>query len=257
VGDATGFEQGVAEVDNEIVFIESVDYGNNVLTISPDGRGYYGTTAATHSTDARVTMAPTWPRNRIASAINEVVLGVYPTLFGVATTSFTFNPVNSAYEIPAVAERVLRVVADTVGPSDEQEVITRYSFNSVAQGSNFTTGNSITIEKGGFPGRSVYVTYSKQPTEITFGDDFTECGLAETAKRCIKYGVCSSLIAYMDSSRLPVDTAQADELDPSRNSIGTASKISAQLYQRYLVELDNERKRQRAATPTPISVRTR
>lgn len=257
VGDATGFEQGVAEVGNEIVFIESVDYGNNVLTVAPDGRGYYGTTAASHAIDDRITMAPIWPRNRVASAINETILGVYPNLFGVATTSFTFSPTQSAYEVPAVAERVLRVAADTVGPSDEQEIITRYSFNSVAQGSNFATGNSITIEKGGFPGRTVYVTYAKQPTEITFGDDFTESGLAETAKRCIKYGACSALISYMDSSRLPVDTAQADELDPSRNGVGTASKISAQLYQRYLVELETERRRLRAATPTPISVRTR
>ena len=255
--DASGFEQGVAEIGNELVFIESVDYSSSILTISPDGRGYYGTTAATHGINSRITMAPVWSRSRIATAINETILGVYPTLFGVASTSFTFIPAVTTYSLPAETERVLRVTADTIGPSGEQETIKRYSFNSVAPTSKYATGNTITLEQSAAPGRSVTVTYVKQPSEITFGSAFTACGLSETAKRCIKYGAISSLLAYMDSARLPVDTAQADEYDQSKAGIGTAGRISAQLYQRYLVELETERKRLRAATPTPISVRTR
>lgn len=257
VRDATGFEQGVAEIGNEIVFIESVDYGSSILTISPDGRGYYGTTAAGYSSDTRLTMAPIWPRAKVAAAINEAILGTYPTLFGVGTTSFTYSPVVNTYGLPVDAEKVLKVTAETIGPSQEQMVLNRYSFNSVAPVGDFVTGTSITLEQGAFPGRLVTVTYAKQPTEITFGNAFTLSGLAESAKRCIKYGVCSALISYMDSARLPVDTAQADEYDPSRAGVGTASRISAQLYQRYLVELETERKRLRAATPIPINLRTR
>lgn len=254
--DATGFEQGVAEVGNETIFIKSVDFSNNVLTVSGDGRGYAGTTAATHATDTRVTMAPTWSRQRIQTAVNEAILGTYPTLFGVTTVALTFNPAISTYGLPTLADRILRVTTDTIGPSREQVEINRYRFNSVAQGS-FTTGNSITIEKGGFPGKNIYVTYASAPTGITWGDAFTASGLAETAKLAIKYAACSNLLAFMDSSRLPVDTAQADELDPSKNAVGTAMRISAQLYQRYQLELEIERKRLRAATPATISVRTR
>jgi hypothetical protein len=256
VGDATGFEQGVAEVGNETVFIESVDYGSNVLTLSPDGRGWGGSTAATHATNARITMAPVWSRQRTATAINEAIIGTYPTLFGVATTTFSFSPVVNTYELPVGAERILRVTADTIGPSREQVTINRYSFNSTANG-DFTTGNSITLEQSGFPGTNINVTYTTAPVGITWGDVFTLSGLSETAKLAVKYGACSNLISFMDSSRLPVDTAQADEYDPSRNGIGTASKISAQLYQRYQLELETERKRLRAATPATISVRTR
>jgi hypothetical protein len=257
VGDATGFEQGVAEIGNEIIFIKSVDYGSNVLTLAPDGRGFYGTTPASYAIDQRITMAPTWPRTRVAAEINATILGTYPTLFGVGTTTFTYSPVITTYGLPVDAEKVLKVTADTIGPSNEQAVINRYSFNSVAPVGDFVTGNSITLETGAFPGRSVTVTYAKQPSEITFGQSFTASGLAESAKRAIKYGACSALISYMDSARLPVDTAQADEYDPSRAGVGTASRISAQLYQRYLVELENERKRLRAATPIPFTVRTR
>lgn len=255
--DATGFEQGVAEVGNETIFIKSVDYGSNVLTLSADGRGYYGTTAATHADGARITMAPTWSRNRIATAVNEAILGTYPTLFGVTTTSFTWSPAISTYGLPTPAEKILRVTTDVIGPSQEQVEINRYRFNSVASASAFPTGNSITIEKGGFPGKNINVTYTTAPVSITWGDAFTLSGLAETAKLAIKYAACSNLLAFMDASRLPVDTAQADEFDPSRNGVGTAMRLSAQFYQRYQVELDTERKRLRAATPATISVRTR
>lgn len=255
VHDASDFEQGVAEVGNETIFIESVDFGSNILTISPDGRGYYGTTAAVHAEDARITMAPVWPRFTIAAAINEAITGTYPDLYATATTTFAYNPAINSYSLPATTEKVLAVTVDTIGPTREQLTVNRYSFNPNANGTNFTTGRSITLEKGAFPGRNVNVTYVTAPTEITFGDAFTECGLSETAKRCIKYGACSSLILYMDPARLPVNTAQADEYDPSRAAVGTATKLSTALYQRYVLELDNERRRQKNSPA--ISVRTR
>lgn len=257
VGDATSFEQGVAEIEDEIVFIDQVDYNSNILTIAPDGRGWYGTTAATHAGDKRITMAPVWPKVQIRNAVNEAILGTYPLLFGVGTTSFTYSPVVTTYEIPAEAEQILRVEADTIGPSDEQLRIKRYSFNSAASTDEFTSGNSITLEQGGFPGKNIYVTYAKQLTELSSGDTFSESGLGETAKLAVKYAALSILTAPMDASRLPVDTAVADEYDSSRSNIGTATRLSAQLYQRYLMELENERKRLRAAYPVTINVRTR
>jgi len=249
VVDATGFEQGVCEIDNETIFIESVDYGSNILTVSPDGRGYYGTTAASHLTNARVTMAPVWPKGRVATAINDAITGTYPTLYSIATTTVSFNPSVNTYALPATADNVLRVTTDVYGPSNETPQIQRYNFDPVRK--------VLTVEKGGYPGRNLNITYSGAPIELTFGQTFVTSGLRETAKLAIKYAACSSLVAFMDSSRLPVDTAQADELDASRNQIGSAAKISGQLYQRYLIELENERKRLKATTPTPVSVRTR
>lgn len=257
VGDASGFSQGVAEVDNEMLFIASVDYGSNVLTVAPDGRGYYATSADVHSSGTRITMAPTWSRARIATAVNETILGTYPTLFGVGSTSFTYNPSITTYQLPAEANRILKVTTDTIGPSKEQMELNRWSFNSVAPVSEFATGNTITLEQAPFPGRTVTVTYERDLSEITFGDFFTDCGLAETAKLAVKYGACSNLVAFMDSARLPVDTAEADEIDASRNGIGTAMRASTQLYQRYQIELEAERRRLRKSTPVPITMRTR
>jgi hypothetical protein len=163
----------------------------------------------------------------------------------------------TTYEIPAAAEKILKVTADTLGASREQAQIRRYSWNSSAPTTTFASGNTITLEQAPAPGRGVTVTYQKRPTEITFGAPFTDSGLPESSKLAIKYLACSNLVALMDASRLPVDTAVADEYDPSKSGIGTASRISTLLYQRYLLELDTEAKSLRATYPVPVVVRTR
>lgn len=252
VRDASDFSQGIAEIGDELVFIDSVDTAGGTLTIAPDGRGYFNTTAAAHSVGARIECAPVWPRQRVRSAINDAIVGTYPDLFGVGTTSFTYNPVVTTYAIPTEAERVLRVSCDTIGPSGEQPEIRHYAFNSVG-----ASGNILTLHDAPFPGRTVTVTYAKAPSALATGDDFTVSGLRETALPAIRYAACSTLLAYMDTARLAVDTAQADEYDPQKAGIGTATRLSAQLYQRYQLELSNERKRLLATTSTPIVMRKR
>lgn len=257
VGNADDFEQGIAEIGTELVFIDSVDYPSKILTIAPDGRGWYGSTAAAHLTNARITMAPTWPKVQIAEAVNDAISATYPDLFAIGSASFTFDISVTTYALPATAQRVLRVTSDTFSASQEQVQFTRYSFNPQAPTAIFPTGKSITVENCGYPGRSITVVFETAPVEITFGDAFTLSGLAETAKKAVKYAALSALTAGMDLARLPVDTATADEYDPSRNAIGVAGRVSAQLYQRYLIELAVERKRLRALAPIPIAVRTR
>lgn len=257
VADASNFTQGIAELGSELVFIESVDVAGGTLTISPDGRGYFGTTAASYSAGQRVEMAPTWPRLKVKNAINDAIVNTYPDLWGVATTSFTFNPSVSTYALPAACERVLAVTADTIGPSREQVRINRFSEDNHAPTAEFASGKSITLERGPFPGRAVNVTYATLPVAISEGDSFTTSGLRESAILAVKYAATSHLLAQMDSARLGVETAVADEYDPSKAGIGTAMRQSAQLYQRYLMELDREKSRLVADNPTLIKLRTR
>lgn len=256
VSDASGFEVGLAEVGDELVFVQSVDYNTNTLTISPDGRGFYSTTAAAHASGTRVVAAPTWPKNRVAEALNDVIESTFPTLFGTDQTQFTFNPSVSTYEMPADAVRALSVEADTLGASREQQRVTRYSFNTDAPTDEFTTGRSITLMEGVAPGKTVTVTYTKEPSRIGLDDELTVSGLRSTAKLAVVYGACAQLMSFMDVSRLPVDAASAEEAD-ERNPLGMASRISGQLQARHEQELEKERKRLRQITPVPIIRRTR
>lgn len=258
VDDASSVQSGVAEIEGEIVYIQSVNRGTNTVTFSADGRGYYGTTAAAHASGVRVTINPTWTRTRVKGAINDVIVGTYPTLFGVAQAQFTFTPSVSTYAMPADAEGVLSVSADVNGPSMEQQQIRHYAFSSVAPTDDWPNTNTITLQESATPGRTVTVTYRKAPSALVNDSDaLTTSGLRETAKSLIVYGACSQLVAYMDLARLPADTATADEYAAQPNSVGAASRISAQLYQRHAMELESERKRLRATTPVTVTMRKR
>lgn len=250
VADGSNIGLGLIEIDSELMYVNSVS--NNTLTVQ---RGAYGTEAGVHASGARVVVNPLWPRSRVQDAINDAIEGTYPILYGVGSTSFAVNGVVTTFDLPADCEQVLKVTADTIGPTNEQQSITRYTFNSTAS-DEFASGNYITLGEPVFPGRSVTVTYRKAPTAIASSDDFTVSGLRTTAEKCVKLAAVSDLVAFMDTARLNVDTAQAYEYD-ERNSVGAASKLSLQLLQRYELELERERRRLAATTPVPISVRTR
>lgn len=244
VTNGADFNQGLIEIDNELIYVESVS--GNTLTVSADGRGYYGTTAAAHSAGARVTMNPLWPRTRVESVINEAIEGTYPTLYAVGSTSFTASAMQNTYVLPAEAVQVLAVTATTTGPSNEPQVVRRYSVNDGA----------ITLQEGVFPGATVTVSYRTTPTAITTAQDFTASGLRSTAWKAVRLAVTSELLAYMDAQRLSVDTAASAEY-AERVPVGSAARISTQLWQRYQLELEQERRRLAAETPVPISLRSR
>lgn len=254
VRNASDIDMGLAEIDGELVFIESVDRAAGTITFSPDGRGYYGTMASAHAANARLTFAPTWPRQRVKAAINDVILGVWPTLFGVAQTQFTYTPAVTTYEMPTDAEGVLSVTADTNGPSRQQQIIRSYRFDSVAPTDEFATQNSITLLEAASPGRTVTVTYTKAPSILSADSDtIASSGLRESARQLLMLGACAQLLSMMDVSRLTVDTAPADELD-NRNQIGSAARLANQFQIRYEMEIEKERQRLRQTTPAQIKV---
>lgn len=257
VASAADFDQGLAEIEGELVFVESVDRTNGLLNFAPDGRGYFGTTAADHAENARIVFSPVWTRHRAKAAINDTIVGTHPVLFGVGTTQFTFNPSVTTYEIPAEAERVLSVQADVNGPSKEQQRVGRYAFNSVAPTDDWPTGNTVTFHEAVTPGRTVTVTYTKRPSALALdGDQLTTSGLGETAKRAVVFGACSQLLSYADISRLHVDTARADAYD-EKVQVGMATRLAGQLELRFQQELESERRRLRQATPVPVTTRRR
>ena len=61
VDDGSRLGMGRAEIDDELVYINSVT--TNSVALQPWGRGVDGSTAATHADDARVTFNPLFPRH--------------------------------------------------------------------------------------------------------------------------------------------------------------------------------------------------
>ncbi len=87
LGSTENLGKGVVEIDEELLWVDSFDRVANTATVAPYGRGYLGTTAATHALDTKVTISPTFPRFVIKRAVNDTIRAMGATIFAVADTS--------------------------------------------------------------------------------------------------------------------------------------------------------------------------
>jgi hypothetical protein len=240
-GDNIG--KGIIEIDDELIHIDSVDRSDRSATISPFGRGYRGTTAASHSLNAKVTFAPSFPRISVKRAINDTLRAIYPNVFGVASYTFTFNASQNTYQLPVAAETILAVSWDSIGPSGEWLPVRRWRHDPLANTTDFANGNSITLNEAILPGRTVQVVYTKTPTPLSSNADVftTVTGLEETSRDLVVYGASYRMASFLDPGRLTFTSPEADANDQTRpfGSGTSTAKYLQNLYQQRLLEETN------------------
>jgi len=235
--------KGIIEVDDELMWVNSFDRVSNTATIAPYGRGYLGTTAATHAVDAKVTVSPIFPRYTVKKAINDTVNAVGNSLLAVKQTTFTFNPAVTTYEFENLnIENILTMMWQDIGPSKEWIRIRRWDFDPFADVSTWGSGSQ-TVTIGDFitPGRTVKVMYTTRPSTMTNASDVftTTTGLPESSKDVIILGSAYRLLAYLDPARASQISPQADEIDAKR-AFGSANSAARQLYALYQQRLKEE-----------------
>jgi hypothetical protein len=242
VGDIRELSRGLVEIDDEVLWVQSVDQSSNVATVAPHGRGWLGTTAASHAQNSVVTNNPKWPRVIVKRAINDTVTSTYPDLFQVKTTTFTFNAAKFAYELPADVDDIHSVSWDVIGPSRRWPRLSRWRFMPDANTTSFASGKAIELLDSVVPGRTVQVTYMKAPAKLTNGSDefATVTGLPSTAEDVVIYGACYRLSGYLDIPRLQqqnVEGTNRSQLVPP----GSAANASKYFYALYSERLSQER----------------
>ena len=241
IGSADNLAKGIIEIDDELIWINSFDKANLTLNaIAGFGRGYGGTTPAPHAQNTQVTMTPTFPSVNVKTAINDTINSFYPKLFGVQSTTFTFNAAQVAYALPAEARDVLYVSWQTVGPSKEWLPVNRWRIDRMANVAAFNTNKTINIYEKIMPGRTVQVYYSVIPNNLTNStDDFAAVtGLPETCRDVVIFGASYRLLSYLDTGRINLSSAEADINDTKLPSSAgaSASKYVFALYQQRLME---------------------
>jgi hypothetical protein len=240
VADVTQLSRGIAEIDDELVWVLSKNVTGNTATIAPSwGRGYLGSTAASHSTNAKVTGNPRFTRLQVSNMINETILGVYPALFGVGQTTFTWNGSITTYALSSAADRVLNAEWELPGPSNEWATVRRW--RELLSGDGGV--NEITIYDGVVPGRTVRVNYAKKPTALAAdGDTLTGTGLAESARDVVVFGTVAKLIMLSESGRLQSRAIESSELTEDVPA-GSSTTIGKRFYDLYQSRLAEERNR--------------
>ena len=233
VADGTVLTRGLVEIDDELIWVDSFDRTSNTATIPAYGRGFRDTVATSHTAGTRVTITPSFPRSVIRRNINLAIDGVYPDLFGVYYTTFTWQAARTTYPLPQEAIDVLGCSWQTIGPSREWLPVRHYRIDRMANPVTWNTGKTISIREGIIPGRTVMVTYTKKPTTLTYDtDDFTMTGLSESAREVIILGAAYRTAMYLDMGRVPAATAEADALQ-GNDPIGSAANVGRVLQQMY------------------------
>ena len=255
---ADNLGKGVVEIDEELLWIDNFDRVGNTATIAPYGRGYLGTTAATHAADAKVTISPTFPRFAIKRAINDTISAIGASIFAASTTTITSNAAVSAFRLPATGttlniRSILSVAYQALGASKEWIPIRTYRFDGNANSTAFTSGQTISIYDVIPSGRTIQVVYSTDPVPFTTNADVftTQTGLPESCKDVIILGATYRLLSNLDPARASMISPQADEVDAKR-PYGSSQSITKQIYALFNQRLNEEIKGQQDNYPIRV-----
>jgi hypothetical protein len=241
LGSAANLAKGIIEIDDELIFIDSFDKATNVLNVIPGfGRGYQGTAPSPHSTNAQVTLAPTFPRVSIKKAINDTINSLYPNLWSVSSYTFTFNASVTTYALPDDLEDILYVSWQTTGSSQEWLPLKRWRLDNFASGATFNTNNTLNIYDNVQPGRTVQVWYTTTANTLDANtDDFADVtGLPQSCQDVVTLGASYKLLSFLDAGRINLTSAEADNADSKTPSTAgvSASRYIFALYQQRLNE---------------------
>lgn len=255
LGSTENVGKGILEIDEELMWVDSFDRIANTATIAPYGRGYLGSTAATHTADAKVTISPTFPRNAVKRAINDTIRSLGASIFAVKSTSFTFNAAQSTYAFNNLnIKNILTVSWESIGPSKEWIPIRRWDFDSTADTTAFGAyAQTITLGQAPIPGRKVRIVYATDPVEFTLNsqDYATQTGLPESTRDVAILGTAYRLLSFLDPARAAQVSPQADETDGKR-PYGASQSATKQLYALYSQRLQEETKSQQKNYPPRV-----
>jgi len=241
IGSSANLAKGVIEVDDELIWIDNFSQANNTLNAAPGfGRGYQGTSPAPHAQYAQVTLAPTFPKLMIKKAINDVINSLFPKLWAVSSTTFTFNASQTTYPLPDDLESILYMSWQTTGSSLEWLPINRWRADPMANVAAFNTQNTVNIYENIQPGRTVQVWYTTTANTLDSStDDYADVtGLPESSAEVVILGASYKLLSYIDAGRINLSSAEADLNDtkiPSTAGVSSSRYIYA-LYQQRLNE---------------------
>jgi hypothetical protein len=260
LGSTDNVGKGVIEIDEELMWVDSYDRVANTAVIAPYGRGYLGTTAATHSADTRVAISPTFPRFNVKRAINDTIRALGSSIFAVKSTTFTFNAAVSTYAFANLnIKNILTVTWQSIGPSKEWIPLRKWDFDSIANAEAFgyTTGTdqvqTITLGEAPISGRLVKITYATDPVAFTTNaqDYATQTGLPESTRDVVILGAAYRLLSFLDPARAAQVSPQADETD-SKRPYGASQTATKQLYALFSQRLAEETKSQQQNYPPKV-----
>jgi hypothetical protein len=231
--DIGGFRTGsVFELGSEMFYVWDAQPSTKTLTVE---RGYLGTTAASHSSGAVLTLNPRFPRQQMLDSVNADIDDLSSTangLFRVVTVDLTYNGsdrqinITSSGTILELLDVRLRYLAD------DFPVIHSSRLQTGLPTADFPSGNTLVLDEPVMAG-TLRVRYKAPFTRATTeaSDLTTDCFLPATCDDIIEMGVVLRMMAGREIKRNFIeaqgDTRRPDEVPPGavRDSVTNIQRL--------------------------------
>ena len=239
----------VLEVEQELMMVESINPVANEITVE---RGRLGTTAVHHLFDSDIILKPKYPRVNVANAIGDQIIGLYPALYAVKTTTLTTTATQHV-EMPAGAKRILQAKINNSTTS-----VTTYNDIALELLTDFTpssTNAAVQFPTSPTSGKSVYVVYASKFTRPTAeSDDLnTVSGLEDFHEQIVMVGAVAQMLSELD---VDVSTQNyiTENLEQRGIPVGSGERLRNALLRYYGVLLDRARREQRHRHPQGVDL---
>jgi hypothetical protein len=243
VDDATQVSKGLVEIGDELVYVKSVNKNAGTATVLPGGRGWKGSTAASHGVNEIIRNNPTFPRSQIKRALNDTITAI--DLRALKSTEFEFDGTRYAYVLPTDFDNITGVSWNAPDTTEVWPIIRRYRIDRNWREEAYPNvqRSAVVLNEYPQPGRTVRVQYTGFASGITTGDDFSDTGLPASCEDVVRLGAIWRLLSTVDSGKVVASSPSADLVDaPIRP--GDSTTVARYVYQLFTVRLAEEKAKQ-------------
>lgn len=216
--DLAGLRAGtVFEIDSELVYIWEAVSGSKTVTVD---RGYMGTTAASHTAGAVVTLNPRFPKAQMLEALNQDIDDLSSPLNGlyrVVSTSIDYNGSDRQTDLTG-ATSVLDLIDVRLRYLDSDYPVIRMTrLQRDLPTSDFPSGYAIVFDESVMAG-SLRVRYKAPFTRVSTISDSIQsvANIPTTMEDILELGVMSRVLSVREVKRNFIesqgDTRRSDEV---------------------------------------------
>jgi hypothetical protein len=228
--DVGGLRAGtVFEVDSELFYIWEANSATKTLTVE---RGYAGTTAASHSSGALVTVTPRFPRAQMLDALNADIDDLSSTangLFRVVSVDLSYNGADRQIDITSSGTILQLLDVRLRYLADEHPVIHGVRLQTGLPTGDFASGNTLVLDESVMAG-TLRVRYKAPFARATSESDdlTTNCFVPTTCEDIVEMGVILRMMAGREIKRNFIE-AQGDTRRPDEVQAGAVTNSIANI----------------------------
>ena len=218
--DLKGLREGVVfEVDSELCYVWEATSGTKTAVVE---RGYGGTTAASHSSDAIVTLNPRFPKAQMLESLNQDIDDLSSPvngLFRVVSTNIAYNGSDRQIDLTGATNVIDLIDVRLRYLSDDYPVLRGVRLQRNLPTGDFPSGLALVFDEGTIAG-TLNVRY-KAPfvrAVSTASDIQSVCLVPQSMEDILEMGVMARMMQTREIKRNFIesqgDTRRSDEVPP-------------------------------------------